>query len=193
MRLFIAIEIEKALKEKILKIQTRFKGSKANIKYVERKNMHFNLKFIGEADKLKIPDIRIALENACKPLKSFKICIYGVGAFPNKDYAKVLWLGVKDGKILKEIAGCIERELEKIWFAKDGREFKPHLTLGRVKSPRDKGEISKLIEDMKNEDMGEMKVNEIILFSSELRPEGPVYTKIYSVKLSEGEVNNNEG
>ena len=107
MRLFIAVEIDKNLKRKILEIQDKFRESGVIIKHVEPENLHFNLKFIGEADDSRVSAIGKALENIFKSTKSFKIHVFGAGAFPNEDYIRILWLGVK--KVRKSLLKLLER------------------------------------------------------------------------------------
>ena len=184
MRLFIAIGIEKDIKGKISSIQDKFKQIGADIKYVEPENLHYNLKFIGEISEDIIPKIKETLENAVKSFEPFKIHIFGLGAFPSKNYAKVIWIGLKEGKQeLIGLANEIDKQLETIGIEKERKSFTPHLTLGRVKSGKNKENLLNVLNKLENEDIGEMKVNKIILFASELTPNGPIYKEIFSVNL----------
>lgn len=184
MRLFIAVEVEKELKDKILDIQGRFRKIDADIKYVEPENLHYNIKFLGEITENKVEMIKKTLENAVKPFEKFKIHIFGLGAFPSKNYAKVLWIGIKEGK--QELIGLakeVDRQLGSIGIKQESREFQPHLTLGRVKSGRNKENLLKIMNELENIDIGIIKAEKIILFKSELTQKGPIYEQIYSVNL----------
>ena len=175
MRLFIGIEIPDQLKKKISEIQDKFKDF--SIKFVETKNLHFCLRFLCEVDESKVDSIKEVIDKI--GLNPFSIHIKGLGVFPDMDYIRVVWLGVEDSKDLVNLVNSINQGVEDLGFNKS-KPFVPHLTLGRVKSGKDKDKLKTLIEDLKNIDIGEMQVNQIHLIKSELTPNGPIYKKIHS-------------
>ncbi|MFQ6020421.1 MAG: RNA 2',3'-cyclic phosphodiesterase [Candidatus Aenigmatarchaeota archaeon] len=179
MRLFISIEISDDLKRKIIKIQEKFKDF--DIKFVEKDNLHFCLKFLGEVSDEKIDKIKEIIQETAEKFEKFKINIKGIGVFPSKSYIRVVWLGVEDGKMLEAIASELNNSLENLGFKKD--RFVPHLTLGRVRSGRNREELVKIIEFL-NPEIGEMEVNKIDLIQSVLTRRGPVYKEIFSSKLT---------
>jgi 2'-5' RNA ligase len=177
MRAFLGIPIPEELKPRIESIQDKF--SDFDIKFVELENLHFNLKFFEEIDKDKVDQLKKGLEDICKQFQPFEIKIAGVGAFPSKNYVRVIWLGVKDGyQTLISLAEMIENALEALGFETEER-FVPHLTLGRVRSGRNKNEMIVLLKELENIEVGKMKVDEIILFQSKLTPSGPIYEEFF--------------
>ena len=176
MRLFIAIDIDDRLKDKIADLQKRFHG--IDIKLVEKQNLHFCLKFLGEADESQINDIKAVIDKVAKQFEPFEINIAGLNAFPSKNYVKVVFLEVKKGR---EIMKAISYMLEEL--GKENRDFIPHLTLGRVKSGQGKEKLKKLLRELEDIEIGKMDVNEIRLIKSELTPSGPVYEKIFKSSL----------
>ncbi|MEM5778012.1 MAG: RNA 2',3'-cyclic phosphodiesterase [Candidatus Aenigmatarchaeota archaeon] len=179
MRAFIGIGISDKLKPKIIEIQNKF--SNFDIKFVEPENLHFNLKFFK--DLKDVDQLKNILTDISLQLNPFEIKIAGIGAFPSKNYVRVIWLGVKDGyQNLVSLAKIIDTSLERLGVKSEER-FVPHLTLGRVRSGKNKNEIKILLKELENIEIGEMKVNEIILFQSNLSPFGPEYKELFKINL----------
>jgi len=181
MRAFLGIPISDALKPKIVIIQDSFYNF--DIKFVEKENLHFNLKFFREIDNEKLEILKKTIEDICKQFEPFEIKISGVGAFPSKNYVRVIWIGVKDGfQTLTALAETIETALESLGFEKD-EKFTPHLTLGRVRSGRNKNELLVLLRKLEDIEVGTMKIDKVILFQSKLSPNGPIYEEVFNIKI----------
>jgi len=182
MRAFLGVSVPEELKPRIESIQDSFYNF--DIKFVEKENLHFNLKFFREIDEEKVEQLKKILEDICKQFWSFEIKIAGVGAFPNKNYVRVVWLGVKDGyQALEELADTIEKALESMGFETE-EKFVPHLTVGRVRSGKNKNELIALLKELENVEIGKMIIDKVILFQSKLSPNGPIYEEVFSIKLS---------
>ena len=176
-RSFLAIELDEKLVPPILDVQNDFKETNTNIKYVPAENMHFTLKFFGNIDEDMVDDITASVEKIIKNYSSFELKIENCGSFPNQKVIKVLWLGIdKDSKIT-ELQKDLDKEFEKLGFKKE-RNYISHLTIGRVKSPKNKNEIKEIINKNKNIEIGSMTVNRICLKKSTLTPQGPIYENI---------------
>jgi len=171
MRAFIAIEIPEGLNEYIECLQKKFEGlGKINF---TKKPYHLTLKFLGEISEDQFVEIDSLLKTI--KMKPFELEFTKLGVFPNENYIKVLWLGVK-GRV-NELQQKIDSILKEM-FCKDKR-FHPHITIGRVKFVNDKKKIKELLGlDVKKL---RFEVKEFRLIKSELTPDGPVYTdlKIY--------------
>jgi len=90
---------------------------------------------------------------------------------------------VNGSQILTSLQKEIETELEKIGFQAEDRPFRPHLTVGRVKSSRGKDDLVGRMEKHKEGEFGDFQVDRLILFKSDLKPSGPIYTALGDVKL----------
>ena len=181
MRAFLGIQIPDNLKAKIIKTQDSF--SDFDIKFVESDNLHFNLKFFKEIENEKVKKLKDVLEKISTQFEPFEIKISGIGAFPSKNYIRVIWLGVKQGyQMFKSLVDTIETALEALGFEKENR-FIPHLTLGRVRSGRNKNELLILLRKLEDIEIGKMMVDKIILFQSKLSPKGPTYEELFNVKI----------
>ena len=181
-RSFLAIELKEDLVPKILDVQKEFKKTNANIKYVPCENMHFTLKFFGNIDEEMIGDISDSVEKVIKNYSSFDLNIKNCGCFPNKNVIKVLWLGLEEGSPIKSLQKDLDKEFKKLGFKKE-RNFISNLTIGRVKSPKNKKEIKNTIEKLENIKIGQMTVSKICLKKSTLTPQGPIYEDIKVFEL----------
>jgi len=181
MRAFLGISIPEDLKQKIMQIQDNF--SDFDIKFVETENLHFNLRFFEEIEDDRIEGLKKSLEEVCKSFEPFEINITGLGFFPNKNYIRVIWIGVKEGhEQFVAFASTIDNALNNFGFLRE-ENFVPHLTLGRVRSGRNKNELLLAIRKLENLEIGKMKINEIKLFQSILTRNGPVYKEVFTIKL----------
>ena len=113
---------------------------------------------------------------------SFDLNIKSCGCFPNKKVIKVLWLGLDEGSPIKVLQGDLDREFKKLGFKKE-RNFISHLTIGRVKSPKNKKEIRHTIEKLEDIEIGTFTVSKIYLKKSTLTPQGPIYEDIKVFEL----------
>ena len=136
-RSFLAIELDQELVPKILDVQKEFKKTNTNIKYVPSENMHFTLKFFGNIDLDMVEDISDAVNKVIKNYSSFDLNIKKCGCFPNMNVIKVLWLGLDEGSPIINLQKDLDKEFQKLGFKKE-RNFISHLTIGRVKSPKNK-------------------------------------------------------
>ena len=102
-RAFLAIDLDDDLKPKINKIMKEFKEIDANIKYVDLTNLHFTLKFFGDIDVDGIELLSDKIAGVVSNFDPFDIKIKGCGAFPNTKRIKVIWLGIDNDKLIKEL------------------------------------------------------------------------------------------
>ncbi len=185
-RAFIAIELNNETQNSLAKIQSELKASGADVKWVEPKNIHLTLKFLGDIDTDLIAKIKNILEDLAKNHQRFSSVINELGAFPNTRSPRVIWVGMQEGK---ENASSIARELENNLFElgipKEERDFLPHITLGRVKSPINRLKLTELLDKNKNIPTINFTMEKMTLFKSTLTPRGPIYEAIAEVNLKE--------
>ena len=184
MRLFIAIGLNDTLKEKISELQKYFIDIDSDVKWVDRKNLHFTLKFLGETGENKLKDIESAINKSLVQIKSFFITIEKTGTFPETGAPRVLWLGISEGsEILSSISSKLNDYLFESGFEKENRGFTPHLTIGRVRSNRNILMLKDKIKQFHDISIGKNEVNEVLLMQSKLTPSGPIYTRAGVFKI----------
>jgi len=170
--------------KKIEEVQEDLKLSQADVRWVNPEKIHLTLKFFGNIDESRIEPIVKSIEGPIQNTSPFSLKVRGVGAFPHLKNPRVIWMGLVDGKeVLVHIQKQLERELEKIGFEPEERAFHPHLTLGRMKSNKGRSELVGRMERRKEEEFGDFGVERVILFKSDLRPTGPIYTHLRELKL----------
>lgn len=184
MRTFVAIELPRELTSQIDQLQTNLRKTKADVSWVKPQNVHITLKFLGEAREEKIEEIYQAVEKSVVGIKSFMVNLQGLGGFPTLKRPRVIWIGVEKGKeILAELYPKVEEEFFKIRFAKENRNFTPHLTIGRVKSLKNLENLASEINKTTFE-TEDFKIQEVVVMKSTLLPTGAVYTPLRKVLLS---------
>lgn len=184
-RTFVAVEIPFDVKDRAGKMITRLRGTEAKVKWVAPEHMHWTLKFLGPVDMVDIPAVCEAVKRAVEPLACFDVEVEGAGAFPDARRPRTVWIGMGRGTDqMVELHDAIEFELAKLGFRSENRRFRPHVTIGRVRqSPRGIGELGRLIEAEADFDGGVSLVDEVVVFSSELGPDGPTYEPLCHAEL----------
>jgi 2'-5' RNA ligase len=183
-RSFLAIEIPRTILKKIEEVQEDLKSSRADVRWVNPEKIHFTLKFFGNIDESRIDPIVKSIERSTQTISPFSLKVRGVGAFPHLKNPRVIWMGLVDGKeVLVSFQKQLEKELEKIGFEPEERAFHPHLTLGRMKSSKAREELTGRMERHQEEEFGDFQVERIVLFKSDLKPTGPIYTPLRELRL----------
>ena len=177
-RLFVAAKIAPDVIEKLCRAEAGLEKSLGDIRWVRRENLHLTLKFLGEVADERIADIGEALERALAPLSRVAVSTRGLGVFPDIRRPKALWAGL-DAAPLAPLARAVEDALAALGFAREKREFKPHLTLGRWRAFAGRADALRgEIEQWRGRDFGVSEIKEAVLFQSALKPDGAVYTAL---------------
>lgn len=183
-RTFIAIELNEETHSELSSLLSALKESDADVKWVAPEAIHLTLKFLGYIDEAKVKEVQEILSEVVKNFKPFALSLKEIGAFPKLDYPRVIWAGVDEGKDEAElIAKELEDKLEKIGIPREDRELHPHLTLGRVKSQKNKDKLKSIIETTKFESSSKVNVDHLTLFKSQLTAKGPIYTPLFIAKM----------
>ncbi len=183
MRTFIAIELDDAIRSALEAVRQRTGLSGRSIRWVRPASIHLTLKFLGDIDPRSIPDVTACMRHASRGVEPFIFRVEGLGCFPDARRPRVFWAGVDEPSgILSSLQSRLEEELQGSGFRKEARAFRPHLTLARFKG-RVEGASSQVLTG--RDLFGEQEAAGIILFQSELRPSGAVYTPLATVPFGE--------
>ena len=184
MRTFIAIELSKEVKDDLAKLQHELNKADADVKWVKPENIHLTLKFLGEVGEDKIEDMKKVLDGISGKNKPFELSLFKLGAFPSINSPRVVWVGIDKGcGESEQIAKSIEDELEKLDFPKEERPFNAHLTLGRVRSGKNKAMLKERLSATEVRPKS-CRINDITIFQSILTPKGPIYSPLHAAKLT---------
>ncbi len=193
LRTFVAIELTDGLHAALDDLEQNVKRIRASgsVKWVAPGNIHLTLKFLGNVDSARLPDLEHALAAACAGQSQFELTLGGIGAFPNLNRPNVIWVGlagqVQEATLLAE---GVESECARIGFAREERPFSPHLTIGRVRretKPADRALLGEGISRQTVGELGSLVVDRLSLMKSELTPRGSIYTRLAAVPFTVGQ------
>lgn len=185
MRTFIAIDVSDDIRESLAQVIAHLKNTGADVKWVAPENIHLTLKFLGDIDEKKSQQVEKALDGIAKVSRQFEINIKDLGAFPEIGFPRVVWAGLGRGASESRIvAAQVDAAMEGLGFERERRPFEPHLTLGRVRSPKnsDKLKDGVLTHSLKLKSCS-CNAGSMILFQSRLTPKGSIYTKLHESKF----------
>jgi RNA 2',3'-cyclic 3'-phosphodiesterase len=182
MRAFLAFELDPEVVGRLLEAQEEIKKIGADLSIVGRENLHLTVKFLGEVPESTAEEIDRRI--ATLDLRKLEASIRGVGAFPDLRRPRVVWAGTASGDEPEVI-----RRAEAIIAALKGigqdenRDFHAHVTLARVKSPRNNAGLADFITRNSGRNFGKTRIDALKLKSSTLTPKGPIYTEIREYAL----------
>ena len=185
-RSFLAFELPPRIREEIGKISTELRKSRLPARWVREGNIHLTIVFLGSVEENVVEDLKETVGSVVKGYKGFTARLKGVGVFPNWRKPRVLWIGL-DGDIdgLSRMRDELQDALKVFGLREEKRPFRAHLTLGRFKDRLDDDEELKGILDRYHDIASEpCSLDELVLFKSDLKPSGPVYTKMASWPLT---------
>ena len=165
LRLFLAISIPSSLESSIDSSARRVRKDLAEreieARWIPKENWHVTLVFIGESDRMD--DIAKMTARVTERVSPFSLDIRGIGAFPEESSARVIWAGVQKARALVELQGELGQELRSLGIILEDREYKPHLSLARLRNPK---RVREFIDSFRKKDFGTINVQEVVLYQS---------------------------
>jgi len=183
-RAFIAIEITEQMRQELSRIQSQLKPRlPGKISWVRPENIHLTLRFLGNIDQQMLLQIKQAIVDTADTASGFFAGLGELGAFPKVYNPRVIWIGINAGQDkLKALHAQLQEKLNCIGSALEEKDFHPHLTIARVKLLKDKQALETLLPQIKPLNLS-TAINRIILFQSQLSPQGAIYSKLFEQKL----------
>jgi 2'-5' RNA ligase len=195
MRLFIALDIDDAIRERIARFTEGVAGFAPDARWVKPESLHVTLKFIGEQPEAAVERIKQALEKVSGG--AAEIQFRGYGFFPTAKSARVFWIGMEAGPQLAALAAAIDEAMASLGIAKEERAFSPHLTVARGPggsgSPRWRKSygpnrtfqrLQEKLSALASPEFGTMTPHEFYLYQSQLSPKGSKYIKLARFALA---------
>jgi 2'-5' RNA ligase len=187
LRLFVAVELPANVRQRLADVADEVRGmGLERLRWVRPENIHITLKFLGETPAERRPQIEDALRAAAEGVAPHELTLGELGKFGGRQNPRVLWVDVRgDVDALKTLQKRVDTRMASLDFPSDERPFAAHLTLARV--PQDLAKkvarhLTEAIEAVKVPDTP-IPVREFVLMRSELRREGPVYTRLCGIEL----------
>ncbi len=183
-RTFLAIDIDGATRDALLRACRRIDSSGDSARWVAPQNMHVTVNFLGEISDTRLAEVCETAKAAAAELPPFDFDVRGVLAVPPQGRLRMLWAGVEEptGRMV-ELHVAMTGALKRIGFHPDGRDFRPHVTLARLKSPRKAGAVRTAARALVEECFGTSRAEAITLYAGKLTTDGPIYTPLAHLPL----------
>lgn len=186
-RTFIAVAISPDVIAKIEELVRELAEGIEGVKWVAPEHLHFTLKFLGDVQDNDLHEVCAAVAGATQSREPFEVLVAGAGAFPNVRRPRTIWVGAgKGGDEFEDLHAVVDKALRKLGFRSESRRFTPHITVGRIRQGNPT--LSRLTERLQAHaatEMAWLSVDEALVFSSELRPEGPEYNVLGRAALGQ--------
>lgn len=188
LRAFLASELPPALQDSIYTATADLRNALHDglIRWVPAHNVHLTLKFLGDVSPSSLDLIKQMLVTEASEFPAFDVSVEGLGCYPNVRRPRVLWVGLKAPAELTSLQRAIEAGAARLGYESEDRDFSPHLTIGRVRQNTSAGDLHKIriaLEECHVGLLRNARVEAVHLFKSELRPEGSIYTRLFSAPL----------
>ncbi|MCS7223533.1 MAG: RNA 2',3'-cyclic phosphodiesterase [Armatimonadetes bacterium] len=178
MRCFLAIELDDLVRDRLSKVIDDWSQHKASVKWVERDNLHLTIKFLGQFPDERVDDLSQRLQEVCRSVQPFVFNVEGTGVFPDWKRPRVIWIGVRDGELLKQVHKKVEGVTSRLGVEREERPFHPHITVGRVRTHQEIKPLMDAVKSLKDEPFGSVRADHLTFFESRLTSQGPIYRVI---------------
>ena len=185
LRVFLALDLDQPIKSQLLRLQNRLDKIGADVRWVNSEHLHLTMKFLGEITDQMAADVCRLCQNVSAEFEPFEFDVRAAGCFANHGRPRVIWVGVEDPSgSVRRLHERIEKTLGPLGLRRERRAFKPHITLGRVRSAQNAIELRAEVVKNSNFQAGIAQASEITIYSSELTPQGPLHTVIGRAKFT---------
>jgi RNA 2',3'-cyclic 3'-phosphodiesterase len=189
-RAFIAFELSEEVREAVREVQARLRGFRFDVRWVSAENIHLTLRFLGPLPAGKAGEAAAAIADAAERFGPLTLSAGGLGVFPDVRRPRVLWVGIGgETEALRALRQALDHSLARKGFPAEDRPFRAHLTVGRVKGKIDPPKLAEMIEEHGKFEPVCFPAAEIVLFKSDLKPSGAVYTPLRRITLAGGSGN----
>jgi RNA 2',3'-cyclic 3'-phosphodiesterase len=146
---------------------------------------HLTLRFFGEIGPEVADRVIAAVPSAARAVEPFDLALGGIGAFPSAERPRVVWLGVTEGDAeVRRLAAHLDDALTAVGLPPVPGAFVPHVTLFRVRTPRDRDRARALLDGRVAAPFAPaVRVGEVLLKESTLTPRGPQHRVVRSFAL----------
>lgn len=182
MRLFVGLDLPYEMRRN-LELLLHLLKPLARIQWSPLDNLHLTTKFIGDFPEERLVELKSALAAVPRP-GGLRIAIRGLRWFPDPDRPRVFVAGIQAPPELAELARDTELACETLGIAREEKEFRPHLTLARIRRPEPLTALKAEISGLPSTDFGAFQVESFHLYRSQLQPGGSIYTKLASFPLA---------
>jgi 2'-5' RNA ligase len=184
MRLFLALELRESVRDELERAIAPLRAIETGLSWAAPDKRHLTLRFFGEVDDAGAERIVAAADEVARGHRPFSMQLGGIGAFPNFRRARVVWIGVETEPRLELLHHDLELGFERVGFEVEGRAFRPHVTLARIRSPLPEDRARALARAARKVHFSATAdVGEIVLLESTFAPSGARYRRVHAATL----------
>ncbi|HEX7189937.1 MAG TPA: RNA 2',3'-cyclic phosphodiesterase [Thermoanaerobaculia bacterium] len=184
MRLFIATTFPQDVLADVNDRIARVKSKLAAASWVRPETQHLTFAFLGDQPETLVDTLTPLVEKRLAGAKTFEARLRGSGFFPNPRHARVAWVGVEPPETFRAVADSVRAAVKDAGVKLDGADFKPHLTLCRIRDVWPPACIEVFNGALRDYQSAPFTVDHVTLFSSRLDPSGAVHTPLREMRLS---------
>jgi 2'-5' RNA ligase len=182
-RAFLAIPLNTKLRKTLAGFQGQLAKEVDGIRWSQTQSLHLTLHFFGETTQENLEKIKASMLSVKRCFRPFKVEIKGVGGFPGRRRARILWLGLEPDTQVKRLHRDIRLALKNDNLSADSRIYTPHLTLGRAR--RKAVDISNMSVTLSDTPIGHLEIDRMVLYESRLHPGGAEHIPLFTVNFDE--------
>lgn len=177
-RTFVALAVNNEIRAGAALAVDRLQAVAPSFRWVAEENLHYTLHFLGDLTDTEVVETCDAVAAAAAEVAPFQLFAQGVGAFPSIDRPRTLWIGAgQGGESVARLHALLDQSFADLGFRGENRPYVPHLTIGKLprQSRAPAGSLQDELSTLQDLDAGQMQVEEVTVFASQLRREGPEY------------------
>ena len=183
-RAFIAIDVPPEVKNRLNSVSAALGSLDLDARLAPVSSIHLTLRFLGNVEASRVPGLGGALRCCARQVQPFPLAVRSLGAFPNRKRPRVVWAGISGGGELERLHRLLEFELQQLGFDRESKNFRPHLTLLRLKSSRNLKRLSGFLEQEEDRTSPvSFRVRRIHLYESRLHSTGARHLKLVTAEL----------
>ena len=184
-RSFVALELPDHVRKSLAAIQAELQKAHADVKWISPGNIHLTLAFLGQIAPETARSVACRLDVIAASTLPFSFHVSGLGTLGKRNFVRVICANITAPcPTLEGLHDDVSEGMSELGFSLENRAFRPHLTLGRVRSARGLDTIKSLIDAGGDAPFGQVQVTRILLLRSDLRPGGPEYSCLHESTLS---------
>lgn len=183
-RTFLALPLNADVQRKLVRAQEKLSSAGARVRWVAGENLHLTVKFLGDVADEALDEVCRLAAGVAAGVQPFEFQVAGLVAVPPRGQLRMVWAEVAEptGR-LAALNQAAEDACAAMGFKRENRQFRPHLTLGRVKPSRNADQLRAAVAKFAETDFGTTAADELVVMASQLTPDGPVHTPLATAPI----------
>lgn len=185
-RLFLAATFPRDVIDDVNARVSRVRNKLPAASWVKPEAQHLTFAFLGDQPDELLATLVPLVEARLAPIAAFEAQLRSCGFFPNPRHARVAWIGVAPEEEFRRVAEAVRGAVTEAGIALDRADFKPHLTLARIREPWPPLCVETYHGALRNYESVPFTLDRVTLFSSKLDPNGAIHTAVREFRLADG-------